>query len=269
LGKKLVLIEGQEASLDKLTYGAILKSQFPEFILVPAGGKDAIRSFADVHENILSKTIWGVDFYLLCDRDAVSVLGQSAVKAAQSSRIVVLPRYHLENYFLDEAVLAEGFRQIEPEGSWLRDAASVKQRILNIASGVIPYAVALNVTAAMRERVGNVSVMPKGAMDAKTPEDLCALMEAKLGAELKRVQAGLDVGLLRTLVASEFKRLTDAVTQDQPVWRADLPGRIILNKFASEAGIQPGRLKQLYLGHADPQTTFADIVSIFDAFRAA
>ena len=78
LGKKLVLIEGNGASLDKQTYGAILKNRFPEFILVPSGGKDAIRSFADIQENILNRTIWGVDFYLLCDRDAVNILGGTA-----------------------------------------------------------------------------------------------------------------------------------------------------------------------------------------------
>ena len=74
----------------------------------------------------------------------------------------MLPRYHLENYFLDEEVLAKAFAQIEPDGSPLREPAEVKRRILAIAATVIPYAVALNVNAAMRERVGNVSVMPKG-----------------------------------------------------------------------------------------------------------
>ena len=268
LGKKLVLVEGQEASLDKLTYGAILKSRFPEFILVPAGGKDTIRSFADVHENVLNKTIWGVDFYLLCDRDAANLLGQSAIKDARSKRITVLPRYHLENYFLDEHVLASAFVQIEHPGSWLRDAAAIKKKIMEIAATVVPYAVALNVTAAMRERVGNVSVMPKGAMEAKTPAELYNLMERKLDNELERVKNGLDRTLLNTLVVAEFERLTTALTQDNSTWRADLPGRIILNKFASEAGLQAGRLKQLYLASANAEQTFADIISIFEGFRA-
>ncbi|MDA9424017.1 AAA family ATPase [Bradyrhizobium sp. CCBAU 53380] len=267
LGKKLVLIEGQEASLDKLTYGAILKGRFPEFVLVPAGGKDTIRSFADVHDNVLNKTIWGVDFYLLCDRDAAGLLGQKAIEGAQSSRIEVLPRYHLENYFLDEDVLAKAFAQIEPGGSPLREVAEVKRRILAIASTVIPYAVALNVTAVMRERVGNVSVMPKGAIEAKTAAELYALMERKLDSEVERVKVGLDKSLLNSLVSSEFERLTNAVTQDTSVWRANLPGRIILNKFASEAGLQVGRLKQLYLAHARAEETFKDIIDIFGGFR--
>ena len=104
---------------------------------------------------------------------------------------MVLPRYHIENYFLDERVLAASFAEIEQEGSWLRSAEAIKRRLLEIARGVVPYAVALNVTAAMRERVGNVSVMPKGAAECRTAEDLCQLMETKLETELKRVEAGL------------------------------------------------------------------------------
>jgi hypothetical protein len=59
LGKKLLLIEGNEASLDKQTYGAILKNEFPELVLVPVGGKGAIRSFDEVVDSVLNRTIWG------------------------------------------------------------------------------------------------------------------------------------------------------------------------------------------------------------------
>jgi hypothetical protein len=269
LGKKLVLIEGQEASLDKLTYSAVLKNRFPEFILVPAGGKEAIRSFGDVNTHILSRTIWGIDFYLLCDRDAANILGPSSIEATHSNRVTVLPRYHLENYFLDERVLVAGFHQIEPAGSWLHDVSEVKKRLLKIAAEAIPYAVALNVTAAMRERGGNVSVMPRGAIEARTPAALCKLMEAKLDSEMARVQTGLDKKLLKELVASEFERLSKAVEDDSLTWKIDLPGRFIFNKFASEASIQTGRLKQIYLNHANPETTFQDIVAVFSRFRAA
>lgn len=268
LGKKLVLIEGNEASLDKQTYGAILKSKFPEFVLVPAGGKDTIRSFAEVQENILNKTIWGVDFYLLCDRDAANVLGRGALQAAGQDRIVMLPRYHLENYFLDERVLSSAFEDMEPDGSWLRDPSLVKQKLIAIAETVVPYAVALKVSADMRERVGNVSVMPRGAAECETADDLVQLMNAKLQAERGRVQAGLDQALLDTLVRSEHARLSTALVNDDPVWRADIPGKIIFAKFAGAAGLQSGRLKQMYLARANMDAAFEDIVSIFGRFRA-
>jgi hypothetical protein len=140
--------------------------------------------------------------------------------------------------------------------------------MLEFARAVIPYAVALNVTAAIRERVSNISVMPKGAMEAKSPEDLTKIMSAKLMTEQARVSAGLDDALLRSLVSSEYDRLIKGIDEDSDVWLRDLPGRVILHKFSSAARIQPGRLKQLYLTNAVLDVTFADVVTIFENFRA-
>lgn len=268
LGKKLVLVEGEESSLDKQTYGAILKSSFPEFVLVPVGGKDTLRSFEDIRNNILNKTIWGVEFYLLCDRDAVNALGKRDLAENPSGRITQLPRYHLENYFLDEDVLVKAFSEMEPEESWLRKVGEIKKKLKDIASSVVPYAVALNVNATIRERVGNISIMPKGASEAKTSDELILLMVGRLQTEGARVANGLDEALVREMVSNEFDRLSAAIAADDPVWKADLPGRAILHKFAATAKIQPGRLKQLYLNAANPLQSFRDIVDIFEKFRA-
>jgi ABC-type cobalamin/Fe3+-siderophores transport system ATPase subunit len=103
LGKKLLLIEGNESSLDKQIYGGILRNEFPELVLVPVGGKGTIHSFDEVRKSILDRTIWGVEFFMLCDRDAVHEIRVKSVNAHTSERLKVPPRYHLENYFLDES----------------------------------------------------------------------------------------------------------------------------------------------------------------------
>ena len=267
LGKKLILIEGQESSLDKLTYGAILKNQFPEFVLVPVGGKDTLRSFDDVRDSILDKTIWGVDFFLLCDRDAVNAFGRKVVELDTPTRMRQLPRYHLENYFLDENILARGFSVVEPETSPLRDPAQIKLKLLDIARRVIPYAVALSVSATLRETVGNVSLMPKGISETTTPEALLELFEGRVESERARIATGLDGKLLSDLIQAEHKRLTDAVANDSSEWIRDLPGRQIFNRFAADAKIQRGRLKQLYLNEAVGSNTFGEIVALFESFR--
>lgn len=84
LGKKIVLIEGNSASLDKQLYGSILRSQFPSLVLVPSGGKQAITSFTAIMENVLEKSIWGVDFFMLCDRDAMPLTAEAVSIQAES-----------------------------------------------------------------------------------------------------------------------------------------------------------------------------------------
>ena len=66
-----MLIEGTDASLDKQTYGTILRSRFPDLVLVPTGGKGLITSFDRLLTSVLERSIWGVQFFMLCDGDAL------------------------------------------------------------------------------------------------------------------------------------------------------------------------------------------------------
>jgi predicted ATPase len=267
LGKKLVLIEGEESSLDKQTYGAILKGRFPEFVLVPVGGKDSIRSFQEIRENILNKTIWGVSFYLLCDRDAVNLLGRETILDKEARNIKQLSRYHLENYFLDENVLALCFQEMELEGTWLRDPSQIATRLRKIGKSVVSYAVALRVSSSVREKVGKISIMPKGVDSAQKVEELTSLLKGQMDNESMRIDQGLNFDSVSEIISTEFLRLNKALDEDDPVWKSDLPGRIIFNKFSASAKIAPGRLKQLYLNKADIDITFREIIELFEEFR--
>ncbi len=267
LGKKIVLVEGDESSLDKQTYGAILKSRFPEFVLVPAGGKDTLRSFQLVHDNILNRTIWGVEFFLLADRDAVYALGKSALRTSASQRARELPRYHLENYFLSSGALSRAFEALERPGSWLLDETQIEQRLTILARSVIPYAVALNVNASVRHTLGNVSIMPRSISGSQTAEVLLEMMSERIDTETARLREGLAKETVAGMIRDEFERLSHSV--DAGTWRAELPGRTIFNQFASAASVQPGRLKQMYLSACTETDEFAEIVQIFEDFRAA
>lgn len=269
LGKHLVLVEGQETSLDKQTYGAILKSRFPEFVLVPAGGKETLQSFDDIRTRILDKTIWGVNFYLLCDGDASIALDTHDLTEDMRKKVKFLPRYHLENYFLDERVLAKVFATMDTGNSWLTDPTAIKNKLREIALSVAPHAAALIVSARVRQAVGNASVQPKGTGSANNSAELRKLFENRAIEELGRISAALDSAVIAGQVSHEYDLLHAAVTDDKELWRSVIPGRIILNKFANAAGLSVGRLKTLYLAAADHEEIFADIVAIFDAFREA
>jgi energy-coupling factor transporter ATP-binding protein EcfA2 len=270
LGKKLLLIEGEEASLDKQTYGAILKNEFPELVLVPAGGKSTIRSFGEIKESVLDRTIWGVEFFMLCDRDAVYDIGPKSLEKHGSSRLKILSRYHLENFFLDERLLAQVFAEMEPEGSWLRDISAINKELRSIARAIVPYTVALKVAAVLREVVGNIDVMPKGIDQSTTLDDLLRKFRDCANGEVERVTKSLDFSEIDKLAREEYSELTNSIDNDTMLWRRNIPGRIILSKFSARSQMKVGRIKTVYLRHAinassDP---FEEIKHIFRAFRA-
>ena len=268
LGRKIVLIEGESASLDKQVYGAILQNRFSDLVLVPSEGKNTISSFANIHEKVLSKTIWGVDFFMLCDRDVMPLSGSTKkIDEETSGRFRTLPRYHLENYFLNEHVWAEVFSQWEPDESWLRSPDAIRDKFREIARSMISYGTALIVKAEIRDAVGNVDLMPKASHD-RTPDELKELFTELAQKEEERITAALGVGHLNKLIEDTHQNLTRSIEESGDRWKKQIPGKQLVSIFASEVGIDVIKLKRAYIKtseNIDP-SPFQDIIDIFNEF---
>ncbi len=271
LGKKIVLIEGNYASLDKQLYGSILRSTFPSLVLVPSGGKQAIISFTSIMKNVLEKSIWGVDFFMLCDRDAMPLTAEAAsIQAGSNGKLRTLSKYHLENYLLDERILAVVFERLEPPDSWLRSPAAIRQELRKMAETLISYTVALLVAREFRLNVGNVDLMPKDC-HGKTEREITALLTQSAEEERDRVAKNLDAGAISAATERYFKDLTVALAEDNSRWKDAIPGKPLLAKFASKAKIDTPRLKTAYIHCAEGRdpNPFNELEEIFSSFAAA
>lgn len=260
LGRSIVLIEGEHASLDRETYGALIRESFPELVLVPSGGRHTIQSFDELHDAVLSKSLWGVEFFMLCDRDTAPLGGES-------DRLRTLPRYHLENYYLDERLWAEVFAEMEAEGNWLRDPARIRQCLREIAREFVPYATSLAVTSEIRRQAGNVDIMPKG-VHGVSPEEVAEKLARTTALERDRITNVLSDGDVQALATTIATRLTESLDRDDETWKIDMPGKPILASFAPKAGLHLGRLRHLYLRHAtrSADNPFEEVVNIFRDF---
>lgn len=271
LGRRIVLIEGEHTSLDKQLYGSILGDDINNLVLVPVGGQETLATLARSLDAVLSKTLWGVDFFMLCDGDTTAGLQGSGadLETKSGGRLRLLPRYHVENYFLDEAILAECFRDQVPAEHWLRDPKAVRQRLRDYAKEMLAYAVALRIAHRVRMTVGNVEVMAKGA-PGKTVDELKADVMGRVRSESVRVGQGLSEAAIEGSIHEEWKRLETALDMDSDVWKQEIPGRPVLHKFASAANMPPDRLKRLYINRAAERTSatdpFHEIRTIFNTF---
>lgn len=269
LGKRIVLIEGEHASLDKQTYGAILKDSFPELILVPSGGKGLVKSFSVLLKEVLEKSIWGVEFFMLCDRDVIPLSKiEAEPEELVSDRFQIIRKYHLENYFLDADVIAKVFQNIEPEGSWLRSSESIDDKLKEIAKEMVSYSVALYASAHFREQVGNIDLMPKDCHN-KTKEELVSLVLEKSNLELERIGHNIAPDVISKFVNDTAQRLEESLSNGDG-WKDLIPGKKILNIFANKANISVGRLKRAYIVEASKveKNPFQDIIDIFSIFNS-
>lgn len=267
LGKRIVLIEGTESSLDKQTYGSVIGGRHPELVLVPAGGRDAIESFEHIYESVLQKTIWGVEFFMLCDRDSRPAPSQTVDEAIAGRRLAVLGRYHVENYFLDEEIWAEVFASMELPESWLRDPAQIRAALREEAASLVSYAAALEASRLLRQKVGNVDAMPK-ACHGKNLDEVSSLILDRSGQEIARIEEVLAPGTVEETIKSVFTDLSESIEADDDSWKADVPGKQLVAKFASRANLSPARAKSMYLTAAAAleQAPFMEIEEIFDRF---
>ncbi|MEW6739310.1 MAG: AAA family ATPase [Nitrospirota bacterium] len=269
LGKKIVLIEGSSTSLDKQVYGMIIKDRFPNLVLVPSGGKTAITSFSTLADNVLERTIWGVEFFMLCDRDALSPSSLKELKQTNNGRLRVLGRHHLENYFMDEDIWAKVFSCMEPDGSLLRSPTEIKNKFKEIASEMISYAAALTVSSCFREQVGKLDIMPKDCY-GKNEEQLIELLSKKSSVEKVRINGILDSEKVVIAIREAVSLLNKSLTEDSDDWKSLIPGKQLLNIFASKVKMNVGRLKLLYLKESEKQeyNPFDEIVKIFSEFNS-
>lgn len=268
LGKRIVLIEGTKTSLDKQTYGQLLRAMYPGLVLVPSGGRSVLASFDVIYREVLSKTLWGVEFFMLCDRDSVPFQRTQEIEGSAGGRLRALKRYHLENYFLDEDVIAGAFSALEQSGHWLRRPLEIQQKMREVALKTVSYAAALATSVQVREEVGNVDILPRGCHE-KSFEDLSRLVSARLGSERNRMAASQDEAAVCSLLEGNFLRYQALLAGEGDEWKVEMPGRPVLDRFANLAGLEAGRFKRIYLDYAlkaKPEV-FADIFEIFDGFN--
>ena len=265
LGKKIVLIEGSDSSLDKKTYGQIVKDKFPELVLLPSGGKENLSSFKTIASEVLDKSLWGIQFFMLADRDAAT-----ETQPTGSDNFRILTRYHLENYFLDAKILCQCFADREDEDSWLLSVEKIEARLREIARETLGYSVSLVVSKKIREAAGNVSVMPKNSHEM----DVVTLVDAfskKAANERQRVTTELDDDSVRQLVKDTYQKFEALLAKPGDDWKKEFPGKPILSSFCNVAQDKKSRLKNLYIRKAQEADTnpFQEIIDIFSSFAQA
>ncbi len=270
LGRKIVLIEGASSSLDKQTYAHILKNQFSNLVLLPSGGKGNLYAFEQVIETVLSRSIWGVQFYMLADRDALSSSKAARVTSEPEGRLKTLSKYHLENYFLDAETISLCFKNMESDSHWLRSPSEIDRVLREIAAQHVSYAASLITSKHFRDRVGNIDVMVKGDHDANQEEFINKVV-TRVSEERDRVQGSLKESDIKEFSLNTYQSLLEAVAQPGDGWKALIPGKPVLAKFCAKASIPIGRLKTLYIQNSAEAAVnpFVEIYEIFELFSSA
>jgi ABC-type cobalamin/Fe3+-siderophores transport system ATPase subunit len=142
VGKKIVFVEGEKSSIDRLTYQKIAQTIDPEIRVLPAGSVLNISALNNIEEQI-RKAIFGINLYMIRDRDGLSDM--QVAELEKNGRIKCLKRRHIENYFLDDEVLFSVAQRLYlTEGNPLLTKAYIADSIKNIAEESLGFNVYKN-----------------------------------------------------------------------------------------------------------------------------
>ena len=76
--------------------------------------------------------------------------------------------------------------------------------------------------------------------------------------------------MIKLEIKNGFQELEDSFVDSSEAWKRTIPGRPVLNTFASKANLNVGRLKTLLLSEAEKNNfeVFRDITDIFGHFSS-
>ena len=265
VGKKLVFVEGTEASIDRFTYHRIAQDYFPDAYFLPLGSVRNINSLREVAEE-LQRAIFGVDLFMIRDRDgltddAVSILEKNA-------RFRVLKRRHVENYFLDADVLSKvaGRLYLSNEKS---DREAIDEALMEAASAGLNRAI-LSEVKELVYLTGSIDIPKVNGADALSLEELSTRIAKQLASNAKLVGERFDETAAERLVEKRSKVLAASLKDGS--WKTVLPGKAILARFVGtfwRVGLPQVRQAYVDTALAEKPSALGDIQEILERFREA
>lgn len=264
VGKKLVFVEGENSSIDRLTYHSIAQQYLPEAKIIPVGSVENLTTLNAFEEQIRN-SIFGIDFYLIRDRDGLS--SDQILKLEENGKIKCLKRRHIENYFLDSEILFKVAEKLyitttKPEIT----QSFIEQKLKEIATGQVK----LNLLQNTKEYIAanyNLNIPTVKSLESKTVEDIKSEFANEITHTLSVLSSELSDQNLKSWMETEKVRIETALTNND--WKNEFQGKSIFSSLCSSVFSEDKlKIRQVYIDIAlsEKPEVFSDIKEIFESF---
>lgn len=265
VGKKLVFVEGEDSSIDRLVYHSIAQKYLPDAKIIPVGSVENLITLNAFEEQIRN-SIFGIDLYMIRDKDGLSPAQITSLE--QSGKIKCLNRRHIENYFLDADILFKVAVKLYLTTTKTEITQQyIDEQLKNIASGQVK----LNLLQNTKEHISinhNFNIPTVKSLDSKIIDDVINEFSSETNDVLNKLASDLSGANLKSWMEIEKKRLEDSLTNDS--WKNEFRGKNIFSKFCSDIfGEDKIKIRQAYIDVAlsERPAVFDDIRVIFESFK--
>lgn len=261
VGKKLLFVEGENSSIDRLTYHTIAQSVDSEIKVIPVGSVFNIMTLNSIEEQIRN-SIFGINIYMIRDRDGLSESQISEIE--KSGRIKCLKRRHIENYFLDEEIL---FKVAEQLYITRTNDTITQEFIQNEIKKIAEQSINFNLFKNTKEflSVNHFFKPPKvKSVATKSSEDVKKEIISGIKQNLDKLVDKLEPSKLEDWLSAEELNLKEMIKNDD--WKVNFQGKLIFSKLCANIFKEDQlRIRQAYvdIALAEKPEIFTDITEAF------
>ena len=261
VGKKIVFVEGEDSSIDRLTYQKIAQAVDPEIKVIPSGSVLNILALNNIEEQI-RKSIFGIDLYMIRDRDGLSQTQVTKLEA--NGRIRCLKRRHIENYFLDPELLFKVAERLYITASLPElSQQSISDGIKRIAEDSLMFNVYKNIkdNFAVNYFLQAPSVK---RIQNKTPEKVKEEIIQSIASSREGLLSKIGDDRICNLLNTEEDYLKNKLANGD--WEIEFQGKHIFNKVCGDILKSDNvRVRQAYvdLALSEKPEVFSEVAELF------
>lgn len=265
VGKKLVFVEGEDSSIDRLVYHAIAQKYLPDAKVIPIGSVENLVTL-NAFEQQIRNSIFGIDLYMIRDKDGLSSDQITALE--QSGKIKCLNKRHVENYFLDSEIL---FKVAKKLYITIAKPEVTQQYIEDQLKFIASEQVKLNLLQNIKEYIAtnhNFNIPTVKSLDTKSCESMIQEFSSGIIDVLNKLSSDLSEVNLKRWIDSEKARLEEALNND--AWKNEFRGKSMFSKLCSDVlGEDKIKIRQAYIdvALAEKPAVFEDVKKIFESFK--
>jgi ABC-type lipoprotein export system ATPase subunit len=247
IAKNMVFLEGLDSSSDRKMFSNLVKESPGLIKFIPSKSTGYLSSINTAILSILGNKLGWMNYYLIRDHDYLTTDMIEKYKNDTSGKMYVLKRYHIENYLLDDDIIAKVQTEIfgKPVSS-----SKVKEKLHSIAQKISAEILRdmiqfrLNVIYGPKDFSLGKFMESQSIIDQSgTPmsenisqfEQFIVTKTQEINKNLANEVTPENLSKLISHIVSEIQK---ALSDDgDNGWRTLFPGRRILEKYQMEEGL--------------------------------
>ncbi len=261
VGKKLVFVEGEDSSIDRLSYHSIAQKEHSDLSFISVGSVENIHLLESSTKQ-LKNSLFGINFYMIRDRDGLSE--QQINDLESNSTLRCLKKRHLENYFLDSTILAKVAERFCLDDKW-KTKKNIDDELKKVCDESLQEALDLLIKDFLKIKL-NIPIPKPKAIQGKTTQQLSDDFVKGITQSIGH----LNTELTKEKLDKEFKSIENKLKECMKTneWKNVFPGKILFRKICTSLGADKDKVRQAYIQIAleDNSDVFKDIKEIFNQF---